>query len=249
MTKTFTVALSAYDGKRYRAVAASVVADSIEQARTIGLEAAKTNFPEKDGWLVHDCSVSEIPPDMLSPAAPIDESASSTTSRRAVFVGDDIMSDVVERLSKSDPRNVQEVAAAQVELLTLYHNIVLEQSRRSFRWALTAAVAAFGFFLAAVAFLLLQQPESVAIVSVVSGALIQVISGINFYLYNKTSAQLADFQARLDRSQRFLLANSVCEGLEGEHKQAARSALVQVIATSQLPQPAAGVNTSDKPTN
>jgi len=64
----------------------------------------------------------------------------------------------------------------------------------------------------------------------VSGALIEVVSGIGFYLYNKSASQLAMFHTRLDSTQRFLLANSVCEGLEGDFKQQARSNLVRMIA-------------------
>ncbi len=77
--------------------------------------------------------------------------------------------------------------------------------------------------------------QNVAVVSLISGALIEVISGINFYLYGKTSVQLADFQTRLDVTQRFLLANSMCESLEGDYKQKARSELIRTIA---------GVNTT-----
>ncbi len=42
--------------------------------------------------------------------------------------------------------------------------------------------------------------------------------------------QMADFQQRLDRTQRYLLANSICEGLGNNLKQKSRSELIQVIA-------------------
>lgn len=68
--------------------------------------------------------------------------------------------------------------------------------------------------------------------SVISGALVQVIAGINFYLYGRTQSQASEFLNRLDQTQRFWLANSVCEGLEGDSKQKARSELVSAIAQS-----------------
>ena len=50
------------------------------------------------------------------------------------------------------------------------------------------------------------------------------------------------FNLRLDTTQRYLLANSICEGLENKTKQEARSGLVRVIAgenpSSQLNQKA-----------
>jgi len=54
--------------------------------------------------------------------------------------------------------------------------------------------------------------------------------GVDVYYYNKSASQLAMFHTRLDSTQRFLLANSVCEGLEGDFKQQARSNLVRMIA-------------------
>jgi len=65
---------------------------------------------------------------------------------------------------------------------------------------------------------------------VISGALVELIAGINFYLYSRCVSQLADFHVRLDLTQRFLLANSICEGLDGDFKQQARSDLVRALA-------------------
>ncbi|MDQ3180070.1 MAG: hypothetical protein M3Q33_06075 [Acidobacteriota bacterium] len=65
---------------------------------------------------------------------------------------------------------------------------------------------------------------------IISGALIEVIAAINFYLYAKTSSQLATFHTRLGTTQRFLLANSMCESLEGEFKQKARYDLIKTVA-------------------
>ena len=168
-------------------------------------------------------------------------SMNAESSKGATFGGEVIGRDVIhnisyvvqqplDKLSKADPTNVQEIASSQIELLVVYHNVVLDQARRSFRWALIAAGAGFSFFLVAVGLVLFQQSQNVAIISLISGSLIEVISAINFYLYSKTATQLADFQSRLDTTQRFLLANSVCEGLDGDFKQQSRAELVRAIA-------------------
>lgn len=138
--------------------------------------------------------------------------------------------DSLYRLSKADRADVQAIAASQIELLSTYHTVVLDQARRSFRWALTATGIGLGFFLAAVGFLLFGELQSVAVVSVMSAVLVEVIAGLNFYLYGKTTVQLADFQTRLDSTQRFLLANSICESLEGDAKHKARRELIRAIA-------------------
>jgi hypothetical protein len=140
------------------------------------------------------------------------------------------VSDSVERLSKANPKDVQEIAASQIQLLNSYYHISLDQARRSFYSALAAAGIGLIFFLAAIGFLLFKQPsEGVASASIISGSLVEVISAINFYLYGKTSAQFAEFHTRLGHTQRYLLANSLCEGLEGDFKQQARVDLVKAI--------------------
>ena len=136
----------------------------------------------------------------------------------------------LKRISNADPSNVQEGVASQLELMTIYHNLVLRQARRSFDWALISAGVGLLFFLLAVGFVLYNESQNASIISVICGSLIELISAINFYLYSKTSTQLADFQNRLDKTQSFLLANSICEGLENEHKQQVRAELVRKIA-------------------
>jgi hypothetical protein len=137
----------------------------------------------------------------------------------------------LERLSTADPSKVQEIAASQIELLNGYYGLALNQAQRSFLSAIITAVAGFGLFVAAIVIVLLfQQSQIVSIISAISGAIIEVIAGLNFHLYGKTTAQLSNFLSRLDTTQRFLLANSVCEGLEGDVKQQVRADLVRAIA-------------------
>ena len=75
---------------------------------------------------------------------------------------------------------------------------------------------------------LLTVPNARALagVSVVAGTLVELISGLNFVLYGKASAQLSHFHEVLDRTQRLLLANSICESISGELREKTRSSLV-----------------------
>jgi len=142
------------------------------------------------------------------------------------------VSEAVQRLTRDEPIGVQETAARQIQILTEYYNAALSQAQRSFSLALIAAAVGLGFFLAAIGFIVFYNQEiRLPVISLISGALIEVISGINFYLYSKASSQLADFQVRLDMTQRYLLANSVCEGMEKNIKQIALLELVRAIAS------------------
>jgi hypothetical protein len=50
-----------------------------------------------------------------------------------------------------------------------------------------------------------------------------------FVLYGKATAQLSSFHSRLENLQRYLLANSLRESLDGEERNKARAALIQDI--------------------
>jgi hypothetical protein len=129
------------------------------------------------------------------------------------------------RLASAETKDVQQIAAAQLELLTGYYQVALTQSRRSFFWALIFAGAGLVFFIVAVVFPL-PNGLVVSIAPLIAGAVVEVISGIGFYLYGKTSSQLSAFHHSLDILQRYLLANSICESLDSEARSVARSALI-----------------------
>lgn len=132
--------------------------------------------------------------------------------------------------------DIERIAASQIQLLTSYYSLVLTQAQRSFTWALIWAFVGISSFIAAGVFLLVNQLNDIAYISAIGGALIEVVSGINFYLYNKSSSQLADFHTRLDSTQRILLANTICEKIEGDLKQETRSQLALAFAGVVKPQ-------------
>lgn len=141
-----------------------------------------------------------------------------------------LVSQFVSQMSETKANDVQAVAASQIGLLVGYHEIVLAQSRRSFAWALIGAGAGLGFFLVAVAFALWAGDVAKALIPAISGAVVEVVAGVVFYLYGRTTSQLGDFHGRLEMLQRYLLANSICETLQGEAKEKARSELIRQIA-------------------
>jgi hypothetical protein len=109
-----------------------------------------------------------------------------------------------------------------------------DQSRRSFCWALIGSGAGLSLFIVAVGFSLLSGLSLASVVPLVSGAVVEAISGLVFYLYGKTSSQLSAFHSRLEVLQRYLLANSICESLDdGEVRNTARAALIQEISRGQ----------------
>jgi hypothetical protein len=64
--------------------------------------------------------------------------------------------------------------------------------------------------------------------------LIEAISAIGFYLYGRAASQFGSFHICLERMNRFLIANSMCESMEPQKRDEVRSALVDVMAHAPL---------------
>jgi hypothetical protein len=140
-------------------------------------------------------------------------------------------SSIVKVIADAGAGDYQKIAASQIELVERYYKKVLQQANYSFWWALFAAIVGLFFFLVASG-LILQRSGTIASASLISGVVVEVISGIGFTLYAHASRQLASFHVRLDRTLLFLFANTVCEHIKGELKETTRSELVLAMANS-----------------
>nr|CAA6828937.1 MAG: Unknown protein [uncultured Thiotrichaceae bacterium] len=135
--------------------------------------------------------------------------------------------------AKDEKDEVKSIASSQISLLSKFYDLSLDQAGRSFRWALIASVVGLLFFMAAIVFQVLgQEGSNLPMITLIGGALIEFIAGINFYLYGKTLSQLTLFQGRLEVTQRFLLANSLCNKLGDDHRDDTRAALIAQLASN-----------------
>jgi hypothetical protein len=157
-------------------------------------------------------------PEAIPELAGAVSSASSSTIAQAI-----------QAIEGTDPNDPQRVAGGVFKLTTAYYHNVLSQADKAFYVAAGAAIVGTGFFIAAVAFVLISGRPEDGIISLVSGALIQVISLLVFRLYGETTKQLASFHLRLDDLQRSLVANSFCEALGDLSKDRARSDLIRAM--------------------
>jgi TRADD-N domain-containing protein len=135
----------------------------------------------------------------------------------------------INTVAKADPSNIQEVAASQLRIINSYYQSGLQQSQQSFRWSLIWGGIGLGFLIAAVSFLLFRQPGEVALASGIGGAIVEMFATTYLYLYRHASDQLAAFRTSLEKTQQLLLANSMCENLEGDLKQTTRAELIHQI--------------------
>ena len=157
-----------------------------------------------------------------------------------------VIFDSLDRLSKAKTGDVQEIAAAQMEILSNYYNVGIEQSNRSFKSASIAAGAGLVFFIIAITYTIWNPQQNIVSVASLGTTLSGFISMICFYLYNKSTSQLSGFHEKLYMTQRYLLANSMCEGLEGESKEKTRSAIIKELANVPMPQNNSPVDLTSK---
>jgi len=138
----------------------------------------------------------------------------------------------LEDLSKA--KSVQEIAASQIDMLTSYYSNVLSQSQRSFYFALLSGGVGLLFIMATIGFLISQLSQNLAIVTTLGAALSGLISGVNFYVYNKSSSQMGEFHNRLNKTQNFLVADGMCDKLDEVTKNQVRSDLIRTLAGISL---------------
>jgi hypothetical protein len=138
-----------------------------------------------------------------------------------------------ERLSAGRHGDVHELAAAQLQLMFSMVTPLMAQSRQSFFLALFGSGLSLMLFAFVVIFSLVHGFGQASIIPMIASAAVNVASGVVFVLYGKTTNQMSDFNNRLDDLQRYLLANSIAEGLSETERDKARLSLIAEISRSR----------------
>lgn len=108
-------------------------------------------------------------------------------------------------------RTAASLAVGQTDILKFFYEDVRTQTTRSFWQALI--VSLLGFFVVMVAVVLgFTGTNNNAITpTAIAGVVIEIVGGLQFYLYNRTVVIMSNFHNRLMRVQRFLLADDLVE--------------------------------------
>lgn len=140
-----------------------------------------------------------------------------------------------QALANTSSGDTHEIGSLLFHMILNYYQDVREQAQQSFFCALGAAIVGTVFFVYAAWQTMAEPGLDQAYISLIAGALIQVISGISFYLYFRTAKQFSSFHICLERTNRFLLANTLCQNLESpERKDAMREALIKTVADAPM---------------
>jgi hypothetical protein len=140
----------------------------------------------------------------------------------------------IEEIAQADPSGLAAIAGPHLKLVDGYYNNVLQQSRRSFTWAIVGFVGVFVLIAVAIVFLIFrlsgETSNLAAIITALGSVPSGLLAGYLLNLHKSASAQAAASQVYLDRIQRFFIANSASENLqEASKKDATREALIKKL--------------------
>lgn len=106
-----------------------------------------------------------------------------------------------------------------VDHITVYYLLGIRQATRSFLLTIGAALAGFSVLLGGILMSFFRGEEAIATldaVTIASGLLIEFISGVMFYLYNKTAARLDAFYPELLRVQDIFLGLKLTQSITND---------------------------------
>ena len=135
-----------------------------------------------------------------------------------------------DEVAHTQPGDTQKMASLLQKMILRYYEDVLLQAKQSFRSALGAAILGTLFFGLAV----WMKDDGMVNAGLVAGAIVSVISGVNFWLYGKAARQFSVFHVCLERTNRFMLANTMCESMESTTRDQLRAELVRIVASAPM---------------
>jgi hypothetical protein len=139
-----------------------------------------------------------------------------------------------EAIASADPGDTHAIATVLEKMIVFYYDDVRRQAMLSFWSALVAGTAGVLVLLYTITHTMSTGVTDKSIIGLVAGVMAQFISGVSFYLYFKVARQFASFHICLERTNRYLLANTIAESLGGAAKELAKQKLVKAMVSAPM---------------
>jgi hypothetical protein len=104
-----------------------------------------------------------------------------------------------------DDNDILKLLYKNVKETTEYYVISKKQASRSFTIAIMSCVAGFMFYLFGFVLIYIKGSD-ISILAVVSGTVSELVSGLSFWMYKKSTEQLSEYHKRLNSTERYLTA-------------------------------------------
>jgi len=135
----------------------------------------------------------------------------------------------IDAIKQSDQTDFQEISTQVLKLSNEHYTSVRLKSEKSFSWTIIAYVVALLFFLAATTFFIIHQTNA-PYITVLGTALSGLFGGLFQTQGIRVDKEAKECRANLDRIQRFIIANSACEGLDDPEKKQKRAEIISKLA-------------------
>lgn len=121
--------------------------------------------------------------------------------------------DVLAEKSKEENQDIRALMFENLKELKEFYVICKQQIRKSFSAAMFSCFAGFMLFVLAVIIFLLGGNNSASLTAGLSGAIVEIVSGLYFWMYRETSKQLGKYHKRLEATEKYLIALQIIEML------------------------------------
>jgi hypothetical protein len=145
--------------------------------------------------------------------------------------------------------NVGDTTAKIQQLIMRYYQDVQRQSTESFESAKTVAFLGFTLFAATISYLIFsdlmphihqswftatQGGLGVGAIGLISGSVVELIAGTQFFLYRNSARQFGAFHICLERTHRYLLAYTMAEQIGSKDKDKTLEKIVCIMANAPM---------------
>lgn len=218
---------------------------SVDELRNLAQDRGYTEwhmgYPPQPGTLA-----SSLPPEDAS-ALPSVRKKKNAIEAGAIVRRNEMQQIIQQNLSelaKARPGDIQQITVAQLNIDREYCQEALLQGQKSFQLAATFAPWGIAFIAGSTLLLMLLTffvgkgtiEAGVAILNGFNSLLIEGIPAVGFYMYAQASKQFGVFSERLDRRNRYLIANGIIStSLDGTERQQAFVTLIYHILSSTEP--------------
>lgn len=137
--------------------------------------------------------------------------------------------DVLAEKSKEENQDIRALMFENLKELKEFYVICKQQIRKSFSAAMFSCFAGFVLFVLAVIIFLLGGNNSASLTAGLSGAIVEIVSGLYFWLYRETSKQLGKYHKRLEATEKYLIALQIIEMLPEENRNEQYGKLIDYI--------------------
>jgi len=133
------------------------------------------------------------------------------------------------------------------QLIMQYYQDVQGQSAESFESAKSVALLGFALFAATISYLIFsdlmphinrftatQGGIGVGAIGLISGSVVELIAGTQFFLYRNSARQFGAFHICLERTYRYLLAYTMAEQIGAKDKDKTIEKIVCIMANAPM---------------